>query len=120
MEMSTNNKKNSAVYKECRFIKANGLKCQSPAMRGSCFCYFHARKHVYVARPSARDRAIELPPLQNEASIHAALDQILHAVATGTLDEQRAGKLLYALQLAQKTIYSAPFVQPTPPPLSDC
>jgi hypothetical protein len=26
-------------FKEYRHIKSNGLKCKSPAMRGSAFCY---------------------------------------------------------------------------------
>lgn len=112
----------SATCKECRFIKTNGLKCQSPAMRGSCFCYFHGRKRIYVTQPDSEVQTINLPPLQNEAAIHMSIDQILHAVATGKLDQQRAGKLLYALQLAQKTIYSAPRLPaaaPEPPPATD-
>jgi hypothetical protein len=35
------------MYEECRFIKSNGLKCQSPAMRGCLFCYFHAQLHGF-------------------------------------------------------------------------
>jgi len=35
----------ACMYTECRFIKSNGLKCQSPPMRGCLFCYFLARLH---------------------------------------------------------------------------
>ena len=42
------------MFKECRFIKANGLKCQSPALRGSPFCYFHSRTRVVVPRHPGR------------------------------------------------------------------
>jgi hypothetical protein len=29
----------------CRHLKANGIRCQSPALSGETFCYFHARLH---------------------------------------------------------------------------
>ena len=104
----------ACMYQECRFIKSNGLKCQSPAMRGSQFCYFHGRTRIYVPRPRSREKALELPPLQNQASIHAALNQVLQAIASGDLDSKRAGNLLYALQMAQQTVYAAPSSPPVP------
>ena len=109
----------ACMYNECRFIKSNGLKCQSPAMRGSQFCYFHGRTRIYVPRPPAKDKPIQLPPLQNAASIHAALDQVLQALASGDLDSKRAKNLLYALQMAQQTVHAAPYSPPAPqPPLT--
>ena len=87
-------------YQECRFIKGNGLKCQSPAMRGSQFCYFHGRTRIYVPRPRSRE-PLQLPALQNRASIHAALNEVFQALASGNLDPKRAGNLLQALQMAQ-------------------
>ena len=115
MSMKKSENGDTSMYKECRFIKTNGLKCQSPAMRGSCFCYFHGRKHIHVARSNSKDQALELPPLQNEASIHAALNEVLQALASGNVDTKRAGNLLYALQMAQQTVHSVPFVPPAPP-----
>ena len=103
----------ACMYQECRFIKSNGLKCQSPAMRGSQFCYFHGRTRIYVPRPRSRE-PLQLPPLQNQASIHAALDLIFQALASGNLDTKRAGSLFYALQMAQQTVYAAPYSPPAP------
>ncbi len=105
----------ACMYTECRFIKSNGLKCQSPAMRGSQFCYFHGRTRICVPRPRSR-KPLQLPPLQNQASIHAALDQVLQALASGNLDTGRAGNLLYALQMAQQTVYAAPSPSPAAGP----
>jgi hypothetical protein len=31
------------MLNECRQVMPGGLHCQSPAMRGCSFCYFHAR-----------------------------------------------------------------------------
>ena len=119
------------MFKECRHIKANGLKCQSPAMRGSPFCYFHARVRVYVParkpgvpgdtssplgrQPSAGE-TFELPPLKNSADIHAALHAIMNALANSRIKPSAAGKLLYGLQLAQKSLESRPIGALPPAP----
>jgi hypothetical protein len=116
--MSGNESKTTGAgkYQECRFIKTNGLKCQSPAMRGSQFCYYHGRTRIYVARPRTRSKPLELPPLQDQAAIHAALEQVFQALASGDLDSKRAANLLHALQLAQHTVHAATSFRPTPQP----
>ena len=43
---------------ECGPGMPSGLHCQSPAMRGSSFCYFHARPQ----RPARQQRHSEPPP----------------------------------------------------------
>ena len=100
--------RNAGMVSECRHVKTNGLKCQSPAMRGSQFCYFHSRTRIYAPRPRSRDKVLKLPPLQNSASISAALNEIMQALARGTIDTKRAGSLLYALQMAQQNLPAAP------------
>jgi hypothetical protein len=87
--------------KECRHIKTNGIKCHSPAMRGSCFCYFHGRSRIYVARPPRQHR-FKLPPLERPSDLLPALNQVIQAIASGHIDNTRASKLLHAIQLAQQ------------------
>jgi hypothetical protein len=100
--MSTTGKPGKTLFKECRHIKTNGLKCHSPAMRGSAFCYFHARTRVYAApRRRTREKPLELPPIHGPADVRAALYTILDAVARGDISAKRGGKLLYAIQLAE-------------------
>jgi hypothetical protein len=96
---------------ECRFIKPNGLKCGSPALRGSPFCYFHARSRSVTRRTRSGENAILLPPLTSLAAIHEALNAVFLALGSGAINSKRAGSLLYALQIAQKNIESLP-----PPP----
>jgi len=105
------------LFEECRHIKVNGLKCQSPALRGSRFCYYHARNRVIVAPPPKRhkEKVLELPPLQNRDDIQTALNQIMQALASQQINPARAGKFLYALQLAQKSLDDAPFSAPVFP-----
>ena len=36
----------ASQYPLCRHLKTNGLRCQSPALTGQFFCYFHNRLHA--------------------------------------------------------------------------
>ena len=99
------------MYTECRFIKANGLKCHSPALRGSPFCYFHARTRVVVVprrRRSPKDEPVDLPVLSDPSGILAMINQIVQGVASNTLSPRRAGSLLYALQMARQNFQETP------------
>lgn len=95
------------MYTECRFIKGNGLKCQSPALRGSPFCYFHARTRVVVPRRrrNPKDEPVDLPVLRDPSGILAMINQILQGVAANTMSPRRAGSLLYALQMARQNFW---------------
>jgi hypothetical protein len=87
---------------ECRFIKPDGLKCQSVAMRGSPFCYHHARIRVSPRRPRRNKEAVlDLPSLGDQAAILPFLNEVLDALASNSISSKRAGSLLYALQIAR-------------------
>jgi len=92
------------MYKICRHIKTNGLRCQSPALSGSSFCYFHARAHTMAKAKSAAWDDIKLPMLEDSASIQVALSQIMAAFLGSRLDARHTGLLLYALQIASQNI----------------
>ena len=97
------------MVQECRFIKANGLKCHSPAMRLSAFCYSHGRFRVVAPRRRRKkDELLDLPVLTDIVSFRVALNRILQAVASNTISASRAGKLLYALQMALGNLQSVP------------
>jgi hypothetical protein len=97
------------MFAECRFIKGNGLKCQSPAMRGSPFCYFHARTRVVPRRRlRPKDEPVDLPVLTDPSGILAMINQILQGVASNTMSPRRAGSLLYALQMARQNFGEIP------------
>ena len=48
--------------------------------------------------------AIELPAIEDAASLQLALMDVLHAIAANHLDPKRAGLLLYGLQVASANI----------------
>lgn len=86
------------MCKQCRHVMPSGLHCQSPAMRGSAFCYFHARAQR-PARPS-REARIEIPPVLDPAGTMYVLNQIVQALGAGLISNRRAAVLLYGIQMA--------------------
>jgi hypothetical protein len=60
-------------------------------MRGCLFCYFHARLH---------GPAVELPPLDDAASLRESTARVVRALASSRIDQGRAKLLFYGLQLA--------------------
>jgi hypothetical protein len=88
----------------CRHIKTNGQRCQSPALRGSAYCYFHSRAHTAAKAKSSDLDDIRLPLLEDSASIQVAISQIATAFLSSRLDARHTGLLLYALQIASQNI----------------
>lgn len=83
-------------------------------MSRSIYCYFH--KHWYVGRKTKgprRNFALELPVLEDAASIQTAVMQVLRLMLNNQIDDKKAALLLYGLQTAAATTRSAEF-EPEP------
>ena len=78
------------VVPNCNFIKPEGVRCGSPALRGKRLCYFHARR-----RPQPRPVAPELP---DSADPLAVLNWTMYGLMKGTLDTRAAGQIIYSVQ----------------------
>jgi len=100
-------------YPLCRHIKTTGLQCQSPALLGNRFCYYHVRlasRHSNYRPNRALDpffepgQHIRLNALEDRASIQMAISQTVNAIATGQIELKRAKAILYGLQLAAQSI----------------
>jgi hypothetical protein len=97
-----------ASYKECRHVMPTGIHCQSPAMRGCAFCYFHARA-VRPARPiPPLEARIEMPPTLGRDKILGALNQVIQALAANRITARRAAVLLQGIQMASGQNFPAP------------
>ena len=88
----------------CSHIKTNGLRCGSPALRESQFCYFHHNYGQPRLLPAGKNRrsgpTVELPVLEDANSVQVALMQIMGGLLEGSIDDRKAALLLWALQIA--------------------
>jgi hypothetical protein len=101
------------MYMLCRHIKANGFRCQSPALRGRELCYYHSKTHIIGAEPSANFGPLQLPTPEDSAAIQLSVARISDAIINGRIDLKKAASLLYGLQIAaqfadRKNSLSAP------------
>ncbi len=98
------------MTRHCEHIKTNGRFCGSPAMRDRNYCFFHLNhigRRLRVERYASFGLPcppIELPLLEDAASIQLALMQVTEALLHGTLDVKRGGLVLYALQTASSNL----------------
>ncbi len=90
------------MFSACRHIKSDGIRCQSPAMRRSDFCYFHAKLHTST-RGAAR-RKLKFSAIEDTAGINTAVVQTLNALLTKSIDAKQAGLILYGIQIVAQKI----------------
>jgi hypothetical protein len=87
----------------CTHIKVNGSRCESPALRGEVFCYFHQRLFRGVRTPP-QSRLHPMAFLEDEESIQTSLMEIVNALVRNTIDFRRAQLILRALHIATKNV----------------
>jgi hypothetical protein len=80
-------------HRRCQYIKADGKGCRDWAVRGQEFCYRHG---VFLRA----GRGIDVPLLEDEASIVLVLSETLRAVAQGTIALKSGSLLLEGCRLA--------------------
>jgi len=79
--------------RRCQYIKADGHGCRDWAVRGQQLCYRHG---VFIHS----GRGIDVPLLEDEASIVLVLSETLRAVALGTVPVKTGALLLDGCRLA--------------------
>lgn len=89
----------------CEFLKTNGKRCGSPAMRESAFCYFHGESRISRHDPvEEASKLIEVPLLEDPLSLQVAITRFCAQLANGAIDEKRGRLMLATLRLAQKNL----------------
>jgi len=86
----------------CRHIKADGVRCQAAAMRGSHFCYYHSRNRSRARLDAAEDLVVPIP--EDQAAVRTTIAQTLNALLSKRIDTKTASLVLYGLQLASHSI----------------
>jgi hypothetical protein len=92
----------------CTHIKVNGIRCDSPSLRGEVFCYFHQRM-IRGVRTPPKSRLHPIAMLENQESIQAALMEIVNALVRNQIDVARARLVLRALSIAARHAGKARF-----------
>ena len=77
----------------CNHVKANGVRCASPAMRELPFCFFHEKFY----NPAYDD---SFPPLEDANSVQCAILQVLNALKRKVITPLEARVFLYGLKAA--------------------
>jgi hypothetical protein len=92
----------------CQHIKISGSRCGAPALRDQQFCRFHEACFaitIDVSTSAAVPRApFLLPALEDAASIQVAISQVCEHLLHRRLDPNKAGVLLYAMQVASSNL----------------
>src|SRR5579863_7059026 len=94
------------MYRPCRHIQSSGLRCESRAIKGAYFCYFHSR---FLGQPPIQNAASEpapftLPLIADLASIPIAVDRISQALIADRIDVRKSGQLFWGVKLAYQAI----------------
>ncbi len=81
---------------QCYHYQApSGQRCGSRALKGEYYCYHH-----HMTKNSRNNRRVlidpevtcmEIPPIEDRASIFIALAAVVHRLAENTIDTRRAG-----------------------------
>jgi hypothetical protein len=79
--------------RRCEYVKVNGTRCGSPAMRGDDYCYYHYN----VDR---LPEALVVHPLDSADAIQFNLTRLAEAIAYDYIDTRRAALLAYIFQVA--------------------
>lgn len=90
------------MFAACRHIKSDGIRCQSPAMRQSDFCYFHVKLHT-SARGAER-RKLKFSAIEDTAGVSIAVSQTLNALIGKRIDAKQAWLALYGIQIMARKI----------------
>jgi len=96
-------------YALCGHIRANGRRCQAPALREELWCFFHNRLHARhrQVRPIGTVHgpgAIDLPAIEDRDSVQVAISLVVNALAGGKLDDKRARAIFHGLTLATRNL----------------
>ncbi len=97
-----------AECKECRHVMPCGLHRQSPAMRGSTFCYFHGRAPRPTRPARSPEANIEVSPVVGSRGCACAVNQIMQALAANRISSRRAAILLQGVQMASGQVMPGP------------
>ncbi len=103
--------------RRCQHIRTNGTQCGSPALRGGKFCYHHQEcrpERVTVKGADGKARKILVPLFEDAHSIQTMVRQVVMLLLEDKIDDKKAGRVLYALQIASANLKRMEADKPRP------
>ena len=103
--------------RRCRHIKTNGTQCGSPAIRDGKFCYHHQEcraERVTVKGADGKGSEILVPVFEDTHSIQTMVRQVVMLMLEDRIDDKKAGRVLYALQIAGSNLKHLEAEKPRP------
>lgn len=91
----------------CIHVKAGGVRCGSPALRGFDYCYFHKRLHS-----GPRLIAAAISKIEDAHGLQSAIMDVLIGIIDSRIDSKTASLLLYGLQTAATNLKRIPNLDP--------
>ncbi|MGO8759810.1 MAG: hypothetical protein ACLQG3_16955 [Terracidiphilus sp.] len=88
------------MYPECRHVMTSGKKCESPALKGTPFCFFHTKFHRLAHQRVGPVESLDIPVIEDRFAVQLAIGQVIKALVNDTIDPRCAALLLSALRLA--------------------
>ena len=100
-------------FRTCDHLKEDGVYCNSPALRGRDYCYFHLnlrgrRLKAASTRALGPEQPINLPFPEDMHAVQVSLFEVLNGLANNRIDPKRAGLILYGLQQAATNLSHTP------------
>jgi hypothetical protein len=94
--------------RQCTHIKANGVRCGSPAMKNQFFCFFHT--NLIKGVPRRVDARIgSMCMLENADAIQVSIMDVMQEVRRQSIDHKRASLLIKLLHLAFRNVKNLTF-----------
>jgi hypothetical protein len=91
----------------CRHVMSSGRRCHAIRHNRTSYCYFHDKHRDRVRkRYDSSYNLAHLPLLEDRASIQVALDETLRGFINGSINDRKAGLLLYGIQIAFQNVRS--------------
>jgi hypothetical protein len=87
----------NANIPRCQYIRTDGRRCGSPALKTKRWCYFHYE----VNRKTV---TLDVPPLEDGNAVQLALTDLARAVADDRIPLKNAALLAYILQTASANL----------------
>jgi hypothetical protein len=103
--------------RRCQHIKTNGTQCGSPALRNGKFCYHHHEsrpERVTVKGRDGKASKILVPLFEDAHSIQVMVRQVVMLMLEDKIDDKKAGRVLYALQIASANLKHLEADKPRP------